>query len=176
MKTVLYMAGLMIGLAIFAGQASADIVHDEAANGELSNDLAAPTVVNFAPGGNTVIGQVGDNGQTGATNGSDADYFTVNIGLGEEITSILIDSRSGAGSSFFGYTEGVGFSGQGNDDIDGFVLFNNASGEVLDDLTSGGSSLGPGDYSFWLQETSAVTVDYSVTFNVVSSVQNPLLQ
>lgn len=169
MKTTLQAAAFTF-IAASSTVTNAATIHDESINGDLSGLLNTPTPLTVSAGTNTIIGQVGNNGNTGATDGTDADYFTFNIAPGSDLVSITIDSytsSSGSGQSFFGYTEGTSFTGQGFGDIDGFVIFNASSGEVLDDL-SGGASLAAGDYAFWLQETADVTVDYEISFEVAT--------
>lgn len=158
---------------LLIGIANGDVVHDESVDGDLSGAFASPTALNFSVGDNTIIGDIGTNGNGGATNGNDADYFTIVVEAGETLDSINVDSRSGAGQSFFAYTAGSAFTGQGGGDIDGSVLFSNSSGEVLDDLLGAPGSLGPGSYSFWIQETATGVVDYQFTFRVTSAVPEP---
>lgn len=172
MRPFLALAALFC-ITVFSSPLFSDVIFDEGASGDLSGNLASPTPLDVMIGDNTVIGQVGENGNTGATDGSDADYFTVVIEMGELLTSINVDSRSGAGQSFFAYTTAAAFNGQTGSDIDGQVLFNNSSGEVLDNLTGGLTPLGPGTYSFWVQETASTTVDYSFTLTVASAVPEP---
>jgi hypothetical protein len=142
-----------------------DIVYDEGISGDLSGAFGSPTSITFSAQSNTVIGQMGENGGTGGTNGRDADYFTFSFGGGRQLTSVTIDSYTfspnNPGSSFMGYVAGTAFAGQGGGDIDGNVLFNAGSGDVLPSL---GGPLDAGDYSFWVQETSANAVDYTITF------------
>ena len=112
---------------------------------------------------------MGNNGDTGATNGQDADYFSFIVGTGSSVTAINVDlytfSPNNPGVSFFAYTNGSSFTGQTGGDIDGQVLFNAASGNVLASLAGG--ALGPGTYSFWLQETSPNVVNYQLTFTQI---------
>ncbi len=149
--------------------AQAVVIHDEGIDGDLSGVFATPDPLAVAAGANTIVAEMGANGETGATNGNDADYFSIVLGAGQSITAINVDaytfSPGDPNVSFFGYTSGSGFSGQGGGDIDGNVLFNAASGNVLPLLAGG--PLGTGTWSFWVQETSANVVDYQLTFTVV---------
>jgi hypothetical protein len=151
----------------FTASAMSQIVHDESVDGDLSGVFSAPQSVIFNLGANTVVGQIGNNGFTGATNGQDADYFSFSLGPGQQLQSVTIDSFTSPGfpgSSFMGFVGGTSFAGQGAGDLDGNTLFNAGSGDVLPALAGG--PLPSGDYSIWLQETSDNVVDYSVTFNV----------
>ena len=159
----------IVVLPFLSTLASAVVIYDESISGDLSGTFASPTPLVLSAGNNTIIGEVGNNGNTGATNGSDADYFSFTLNDGLSLESIQVDSYSSSpgssGGSFAGYVEGSSFSGQGGGDIDGFVIFNAGSGEILDDLSGG--SLNAGTYAFWFQETSPNTVSYQLTFNVV---------
>ena len=158
------------------GSAQAVTIFDEAVDTDLSGDLSAPTVLNLGLGENTISGSIGLSGGTGATDGTDADYFTFTIAPGIELTSITVDNYTGndGGISFLGFVADSSFGGQTGDDIDGSVLFGASSGEIISDLT-GSTSLGAGDYSFWLQETADVTPGYSLTFTTVPEPSTSLL-
>ncbi len=145
-------------------------LYDESSSGDLSGLLGSPTSVSVASGANTIIGDIGENGNSGATNGSDADYFSFTVPSGGSLDTLTIDSyvpTGTSGVSFFGYTAGSGFAGQGAGDIDGFALIDAGSGDVLSSLAGG--SLGPGTYSFWLQETGLAVVDYQITFGITTT-------
>jgi len=167
-----------VSFSLLAPSAQAVVVHDEGIDGDLSGAFAMPDPLAIGNGDNTIIGQMGNNGDTGATNGQDADYVSITLGAGQSITAITVDaftfSPTNPGSSFFGYVAGAAFTGQANGDIDDFVLFNATSGDVLDDL-AGGPLDGEGTWSFWLQETSDTVVDYELTFTVVPEPSAPLM-
>ena len=147
--------------------ASAGITWSEPIDGDLSGMFAAPTPLTFAFGSNTIIGQVGENGNTGATDGSDADYFSFNVPSGASIASLTIDSYTPSGvigtGSFMGYRSSP-FTGQGGGDIDAFVIFNGSSGDLLSGSLP---AMGPGTHYFWIQETLPATLDYQLTFALV---------
>jgi len=149
--------------------AGSAVVFDEGISGDLSGNFAAPTPVSFVFGANTIVGEIGDNGNTGATNGSDADYVSFTVPFGSSISSINIDNFNPAAGiglgSFMGFTNSLVFNGQTGADINGSVIFNGASGDVLPAINGG--PLGPGDYSFWVQETASTTVGYQFTFSQV---------
>jgi hypothetical protein len=155
------------------------VIHSEFVNGDLSGLLASPAVLALTPGANTIIAQMGNNGNSGATNGSDADYFTVTIGPGFSLTSITLDSYTfspgNPGVSFAGYIAAAAFSGQGSGNINGSAFINASSGNILDDFTGSPAPLGQGIYSFWFQETSANVVDYQLTLNVIPEPSTTLL-
>lgn len=158
-----------------AAGSQAGLLYDESVSGDLSGVFTAPDLLVPGLGDNTVIGQIGANGNTGATNGNDADYFSFNIGANFSLAAITVDaytfSPNDPNVSFFGFVMDTAFAGQGFGDIDGFTLFNAGSGDILGDIAGG--PLGPGDYAFWIQETSANVVDYQVTFTTRDSSQVP---
>lgn len=155
------------------------VIYTESLNGDLSGSFINPTVISSTPGANTIIAQMGNNGNTGATYGSDADYFTVTLGPNVSLLSITLDSYlftpNDLGVSFAGYVAAAAFTGQGSGDIDGGAFFNASSGNILDDFTGLSTPLGQGVYSFWFQETSSNRVDYQLTFNVVPEPSAALL-
>jgi len=155
------------------------VIYSESLNGDLSGSFANPQMIPLNIGANTVIAQMGNNGNSGATNGSDADYFTVTLDPGLSLLSITLDSYTfspnNPGVSFVGYVAAAAFTGQGGGDIDGSAFIDASSGNILDDFTGSPAPLSQGVYSFWFQETSANRVDYQLTFNVVPEPSAALL-
>jgi len=155
------------------------VIYSEFINGDLSGSFANPQMIPLNIGANIVIAQMGNNGNSGATNGSDADYFTVTLDPGLSLLSITLDSYTfspnNPGVSFVGYVAAAAFTGQGDGDIDGSAFIDASSGNILDDFTGSPAPLGQGVYSFWFQETSANRVDYQLTFNVVPEPSAALL-
>jgi hypothetical protein len=168
-----------MALALTAMPSSGAVIYNETINGDLSGAFASPTPLVLAVGGNTIIARIGNNGNTGATNGSDADYFTVTLGTGESLVSMTLDSYtfspSNPGVSFAGYIPAAAFAGQAGGNIAGSSLFNASSGNLLVDFTGSSTPLGAGAYSFWFQETSANIVSYQLTLNVVPEPSSALL-
>lgn len=159
----------LLALALTSASSFGAVVYSEAASGDLSGAFGSPTAVVLSNGANTISGSIGNNGGSGATNGSDADYFTFNVAAGSAISAITIDayafSPNDPGVSFLGYTEDSAFFGQTGGDIAGSAFIEASSGDILPGLAGG--PLGPGSYSFWLQETSANVVDYQLTITQV---------
>lgn len=156
-------------IALTSASSFGAVVYSEASSGDLSGAFAAPTAIVLSNGANTVSGSIGNNGDTGATNGRDADYFTFNIAAGSTVNAITIDSYTFSpndpGVSFLGYVASGSFTGQTGGDIDGSAFINAGSGDFLPALAGG--PLGPGTYSIWLQETSANVVDYELTISQI---------
>jgi hypothetical protein len=155
------------------------VIYNESVNRDLSGLFGSPTPLNLTTGANTIIARMGNNGNFGATNGSDADYLTVTSDSGASLVSITVDSYSfgpnNPGVSFAGYVAAAEFAGQAAQDIGGSMLFNASSGNILDNFTGGPSPLGAGTYSFWFQETSSNLVDYQLTLNLVPEPSTTLL-
>ena len=146
------------------------ILWNEGVDGDLPGLFHSPQALLVVPGENTFSGSIGDNGDTGATDGGDADYLSFMVPDGLEIVSIsvktysFVDGNPGGGS-FLGYRSGSDFAGQGFDDIDAWTLFFEVGVNLLPDL--GQDSLGAGWHAFWLQETNPTAVEYSLSIQVV---------
>ncbi|MEM9481753.1 MAG: PEP-CTERM sorting domain-containing protein [Verrucomicrobiota bacterium] len=166
---------LLLPLAVaFLGMissASAVTIFAEGVDGELSDNLAAPTLLTLSLGLNTIEGQVGGTG-SGATNGSDADFFTFELAFGLSIETITA-TRSGLTSqSFIGYRADSSFPGLTAGDLDDNALFSN--GEVLLPGELGAGPIGSGNQAFWVQETAGAA-NYTLTFTVVPEPSSLLL-
>ena len=171
-----------MSVASVAGFAAADVVWDEAVDGELSDDYLAPTQLDFTQGLNTVI-------FTTDREGDDRDIFTFEVGDGLQLTGIILDLFDTNGSD----PNNLGFIALSTGDVLGTnpdtpdpsgllgyaLVFESDSGsDVFELMSNGGGAqgydgpLGPDDYTFWAQETSPTSDDWSVTF-VVSAVPSP---
>ncbi|MEL6429269.1 MAG: hypothetical protein AAFR54_08830 [Planctomycetota bacterium] len=141
---------------------AANNAHDEAVDGDLSDDRLAPTAVSLEFGDNRVRAT-----QQGNAFGRDIDYLTITVPLSAELTELrLVDFVAGPGNlAFLGLQSGSTFtvdaSSAGAGDLLGGAVF--GAGEVGVDLLPvvGGlpgaagftPPLGPGDYTFWLNQT-----------------------
>ncbi|MEM6798936.1 MAG: hypothetical protein AAF589_05430 [Planctomycetota bacterium] len=162
---------LAISLSLFAGNFSeAMVVYDESLSGDLASDFTSPTPLSYSTGENTVIGQFGANGDGGVVfgpSGNDVDRFTFTVPAGAQIISLTVDAFVASDDIGFGsliaYVDASAFASD-TDNVSN-ILFNAGSGEILPSLAGG--PLGPGDYSFWLQETALSTIDYQLTFTQI---------
>ncbi|MCA9271988.1 MAG: hypothetical protein KDA31_02965 [Phycisphaerales bacterium] len=162
----------------FAAPASADVIWDEAINGDLSSDNLNPTLLAFVPGSNMVFGSTSPEPEL------DPDYFTMVIPAGYELSSIIFEEYvSGDDQAFFA----VEAAAQITDPFDptallSAVLIGSLPGtmqgdELLDDLQNpnvwGGftGNLPAGTYTFWYQEITTTT-DYGFDF-VITPVPAP---
>ena len=173
------LASLLLLLPVSVGAAT----FDEATNGDLSGNRLAPSFLqlDYTPGGNTpgsnvIAGTVGRSGSV-----VDRDYLHVNIPVGYVLGRLLVGNQTtvgGAGASFIGLAAGstmpVAETVQNAQGLLGFRLYTTADrgNDILDDMAipAQGSSgftvpLGPGDYTFWLQELAPGT--YTYRFNLV---------
>ena len=179
-KSHLLQALVFLGL-YWAASPSGDgaVLWSEASDGDLSGDFSAPQLLTVSLGDNIIAGRMGQTGDLGATNGSDADYLAIIVPDGLEVVAITVDSYSfsdggnpGSGS-FLAYGEGPEFMGQGFGDIDGYVIFAADAGNLLLGLRQdifgevSETSLEAGEHAFWLQETNPTVVEYSLAFTVV---------
>lgn len=161
-----------LGLLMTAS-VSADVVHDEAVDGDLSDSAAAPTVLAFGPGGNRVSGTMTNNGDT-------RDFFTFTVPAGGalvEIRQVLYSDGFGSFGSVgyhainAGSTSFVPGFGTANAFLGGNHLFNLPGGDLLPELAAATSNgigftvpLGPGDYSYIIQQTGPQMTGYTLEF------------
>jgi hypothetical protein len=164
-----------LGVLSVAGVASADDYND--VTNDLSNSFAAPTFINLTNGTNTITGT------TGTGSGSvDLDYFRVHVPPGGKLTAINLVAYDGT-RSFIGVESGTTFTDPNTTtqaNLLGWVHFTPSlvGTDILDDMGRGAGAqdftepLGPGDYSFWIQENSTPLVHY--TMSLVLSVPPPV--
>jgi hypothetical protein len=161
---------IVLLLAAMAVPATAAVIHNEGSQGDLSSSEAAPTPLVFAIGGNTIIGSV--NGLP-----LDRDYITFTVPSGQAITAInliafspnnLAFSSLNSGATSFvpsGATIGAFLAGihiDVNDIGDNLLTYYDTRSVTTNSLPS--PSLGPGTYSWLIQQTSAVLQSYTVEF------------
>ncbi len=164
------------GAALLVASTAAASVYNESIDGDLSGDRFNPTMISVDNGLNTVTMQVVDS----ALPGGDRDYFTFSIGAGQSIDSIVVTDSTNPAGGF----DSVGFVGLAFDNVfdfdpdaftgpglQGFVLTDMAvvGAESIGALSGGLTSLGAGDYSFWVQQTGEDLTEISLAINVVPS-------
>ena len=152
----------------------ADTIYTESINGDLSNDGLSPTPVTVGAGNNIISGTTG-----GATAPNVRDYFTISVTSGLRFVSLLELSGTQAGNlGFLGMQSGPQVTLPTNTvtaaGLLGWVHYAPTSSDIdvlpTMAIPANGSSgfglpLGPGNYSFWLQDSSPGTFNYS--FNIV---------
>jgi hypothetical protein len=168
-----------------ATPAIADLSYKEGPKPDLSNSGLAPTVIDLALGDNIIEGRTGrDNGVI------DRDYFTFTLLEGEALSQIIFTNGTNIGLSFIGVQAGnqltvdpaaavatglLGWYHYSSADLGTDLLDN--MGMPLAGSTGFTGPLGPGTYTFWVQEASpGPRVSYRFNFIVsefISAVPEP---
>ncbi len=152
----------------------ADVVWNEANDGDLSSDPNSPTALNFANGVNTVIGTLS------VPAGDLRDYMTFTIGPNQSLTGLNLDIFDADGAGFQAINSGNTSFIPGDDPSENFLgleftLVDFVGLDMLPFLAIGqyGSTgftipLGPGTYSYLIQEvTPGQSTSYQLSFSVV---------
>jgi hypothetical protein len=154
--------------ASLAQSAAAATVWDEGVNGDLSSDRLAPTALSLSLGTNRIIGSV--------TSG-ERDYFRFTVPVGAAFSQLNLAAYGTANLGFLAIQTGtqitVDPAAPSAAPLLGYVhtSLGLVGSDILDDMGTGAGAiqftppLGPGDYSFWMQQTSAVLTSY--TFDVL---------
>jgi len=149
-------------------------VYSESTNGDLSNDGLNPTVITLSVGSNSILGTTG--GNTGA---NVRDYFTVSVPSNLQFVSLIETAGTQAGNvGFLGIQSGTQVTLPTNTvtaaGLLGWIHYAPTATDIniLSTIATpaNGSSgfappLGPGNYAFWIQDSSAGTFQYG--FNIV---------
>lgn len=163
-------AACLLACALQASHASAATIWDEAVNGDLASDPAAPTGVSFSAGSNVVAGDV--NSATDMR-----DYFTFTLAPDQALEAITLLSyqgnigftaiNAGATGVIPGLTTVLDFLG-------GAHTNPTLVGDPLLPLLASGAvagigfdiPLGPGVYTYLIQQTSGDLTSYALEFQV----------
>jgi len=154
--------------------------YSENKSGDLSNSGLTPTVVKLKLGNNAISGKYGV--KSGAI---DRDYFTIKIPVGQQLSAITLEPETqvGINVSFIGIQKGkqvtvspVGGSPEG---LLGWTHYgtDDEGTDILPAIGQGAGAkgfvppLGPGSYSFWVQETATCDCQYRFTFHVTTPAQ-----
>jgi len=168
------MVVLLVALAV---PASAALVWDEAVNGDLSTNPAAPTPLAFAINGNTVIGTLS------SASAVDRDYITFTVPVGEMLTGITLLAFSPNNIAFSSLnvgptslvpsaaTDPFFMSGIHITAADiGFNLMTFFDTRNVTSNSLPGPQLGAGTYCFLIQQTNPITQPYSLNFILTAPV------
>jgi hypothetical protein len=182
MRTTTRLCGIIVLTMCAFHNTQAALIYDEGVSGDLSNDNLAPNLLAVSAGSNVVRG-----GTTAVP--FDRDIFSFSIAADQQLVAIILDTYiSGDDQSFFAVAAGNTISSLfstpallGNALI-GASVGNMEGDDVLDDLgalTFPGSAgfagaLGPGDYTFWIQETTVGIREYALDFQVRGPATVPL--
>lgn len=149
--------------------------YSEKKSGDLSDDGLTPTTVKLKLGDNVVSGKYG------AKNGvTDRDYFTVKVAAGQQLASVILEpeTKVGFNVSFIGVQSGSQVTvppvGGSPEDLLGWTHYgtDQEGTDILPAIGEGDGAqgfvppLGPGTYSFWVQETGTCKCQYRFTFVV----------
>lgn len=163
-------------LALFSAGALA-AGYSEKKLGDLSDDGLTPTAVKLKLGDNVISGKYG------AKNGVvDRDYFTVKIADGQQLAAVILEPETevGLNVSFIGVQAGkkvtVAPVGGSPEDLLGWTHYgtDQEGTDILPAIGEGDGAqgfvppLGPGTYSFWVQETGTCKCQYKFTFLVTT--------
>lgn len=138
--------------------------HDEAVDGDLSGDPQNPTVIQIVDGSNVVCA---------SSIAGDVEFFTITVPPGATLDEIVLTSFVSPSVAFLAFQAGtVADPSVGVPGLLGWTHLGQVSGAQLAELNSNGGigftiPLGPGDYTFWSQETSSVAPsDYCLDFQI----------
>lgn len=165
----------VFGVLFFFSATSAygAVMWDEALDGDLSGDYQNPTVVFPAAVNNQVLF---------SSVSADREYFTLTINPGEQLAAVIVDAWTSVDDlSFLAVASGSVFptppTAPGPDPTTmlGYAHFGapDLGLDILQAIGAGAGSqgfsgpLGPGDYTFWAQETgpnaAAATLNFVIT-------------
>jgi len=175
------LCGVLLSACLATHTAQATVIYDEGISGDLSGDNLLPTMLAVSEGSNVVTGSA-------TSFPLDRDIFTFNVAADQQLVAIILDTLvSGDDQSFFAVASGNSIASLGSPaDLLGNALIGNLAGtmqgdDLLDDLGAGtfpGSTgftgaLGPGTYTFWIQETTRGIQEYALDFQVRTAVPLP---
>ncbi len=165
---------LLLITCIFATSASAQTFF-ESTDGDASNDANNPTLIDLVVGSTLVGGTV----TMSSEEGGDIDFFTFTIEEGELLTGLFLQDYSPADPGFHGISAGpTGIVPIGGDVAQflGSQHLGSTTANLLDGL--GGNPvvgmgfegpIGPGTYSYIIQQTGATTTSYTLDFRVTGA-------
>jgi hypothetical protein len=170
-------SGCGLLLAAMSPALLAATIHDEATAGDLSGDPLAPTALTFAAGSNVVTGTV-------VSTGDIRDYLSFTVGPDQSLTGLTLLAYSDVTTGGTGNLGWLSLNAGATSFVPAPETANNFLGGVHASsglvgvplfalLASGGvagtgfvAPLGPGSYTFLIQQTSGQLTGYSVDFQV----------
>lgn len=154
----------LIALAGWATCAHAGVVWNELPSNDLSNDRLNPSGVVLSTGDNQLFGDTGVN-----PDGSlDRDFLRITIPSGLQLSQIVVQAWVSADfAAFIGMRQGPVFDLNPDEvsapDLFGWDLFGpfDLDNDILVGMANSNGNftapLGPGDYTFWIQQTGEST-------------------
>lgn len=169
---------LVLALALVGlPSAASAFSYDEGVDGDLSGDRLAPTAL---------VASLGSNPLSATSVLGDLEYVLVAIPSSYQLGSILLTAFASADDVGFaavqvGSTFTVTPAGATPGDLYGYAHFGTGplaggatpGNDMLDDLGAGAGAigflppLGSGNYTFWLQQTQAQPISYTMDFLVI---------
>jgi hypothetical protein len=158
----------LVGVAQAQGAGAGTVWNESGPEGDLSNNRLAPTLLSLSSGPNSV---------TGAVTAGERDYFRITVPENASLAQIVLAAYGTNNLGFFAIQRGtqitVDPAGASAAPLLGWVHTTRglAGTNILDNLGNGAGAmgftppLGPGDYSFWMQQANAVLTTY--TFDLV---------
>ena len=161
---------LAVAAAVGVAQSAAatTVWNENGPEGDLSNSRAAPTLLSVSVGTNSI---------TCAVTAGERDYFRIVVPDGASLAQIVLAAYGTNNLGFFGIEKGTQISVDPGAATAAPRLGYVHTGvrllgtNILDDMGNGLGAmgftppLGPGDYSFWMQQANAVLTTY--TFDLV---------
>ena len=169
----------LISSAALSSVASAATIWTESVDGDLSSDAGAPTPVTFAMGSNVINGSV-------STGTDGRDYITFTIQPGQALSALVLlmyddlntgaanDGNTGYQAIILGSTSLIPSGGNSLSFLGGSHVAPTIGTDYLEIMASGtiagtgfSTPLGPGTYSYHIQQTGPEPTAYSLDFVVV---------
>jgi len=162
--------------------ANAAVVYDESVAGDFSNSGLNPTVVRLGEGSNLISGSTG----FGAA-GVDQDYFSITVPSGSMLSSLIVlpGTTVSGDVSFIAVQRGpqvtvppntttasglLGWMHYGSGNVNRDILPRIGMGQGATGFTP---PLGPGTYSFWVQDFNRATYDFDLALTAAAAVAEP---
>lgn len=171
--------GRVVTLFVFGLAGCLPLTYDEAVDGDLSGDASAPTALDFTVGTNTISGQV-----TSSTPADTRDFITFTIGHRHELRALRLasyrDLPGGApgnrgfhaintGATSFVPSAATAASFLGGDHVDPVADGTDLLPALADGMPAGTGftlPLGPGTYSYVIQQTGPQVTSYRIEFEI----------
>ncbi|MCG8449047.1 MAG: hypothetical protein MI725_05645 [Pirellulales bacterium] len=172
------LAGCLVLALLLPVPSALALTYDESVSGDLSDDPNAPSALAFSLGDNTITGSMGNSNNV--TTG-DRDFLSFTVGPGQQLASLFLLSLSPSNRGFHAISSGATSvipSGPGAGDVSTYLGSAHldsvpSTTNLLPDLgtplagTGFSGPLGPGVYSYVVQQTSSLTQNYSLNFVIV---------
>lgn len=170
---------LVLVCAILGATAAQAAGYNEKKRGDLSDDGLQPDMVALRPGANVVAGKFGTAVKKDGPR-TDRDYFTITVAAGQTLDAVWLDAKTfvGGAYSFIGVQSGpqvtVPPDGNSAEELLGWTHFGSGDEgrDLLPRIGAGAGAigfkppLGPGVYSFWVQELAECACRYRFVFEL----------